>query len=92
MTTIIITECKSQWGKYWHFKEKGTGKIFAEVDRTRKSVQGYDGYIIYAGSWPREVARHSKKDMALELAKQSCRDQATGDIEFKKNVITIKEK
>lgn len=91
MTTIIITECKSPWGKYWNFKVKGTGKELAEVDKRRKSSFGYDAYVTYAGECPSEAARHSKKAMAMEFAKECCRRITGDDCEFKLNVVSERE-
>lgn len=90
MTTIVITECMSPWGKYWTFKVKGTGQKLAEVDKKRKENFGYDGYVVYSGEWPSEVARHSKKDVAMEFAKECVRQIVKSDVEFKWNVMTEK--
>ena len=95
MTTIIITECKNPYGKYWEFKDKESGKVLAEVDK--KSKREFDGplYFVYTmrDGFAYETARHSKKDMALELAKQAIRNQFAGDqIDFKWNVMRIKER
>ena len=88
MTTIIITECKNQYGKYWEFRDKESGQVLAEVDK--KSAKEFSGplYFVYTvrGGFLYETSRHSKKDMAIEFAKQAIRDQF-GDTEFKLNVV-----
>lgn len=81
MTTIIITEYYGRNGKYWLFKIKGTGRKMAEVDRFEK------GYKVYSGEWPSEVGHRTKKDSALEFAKQCVREQIEGEVEFKWNVM-----
>lgn len=85
MTTIIITECKNPYGKYWLFKDKQTGRKYAEVDRVR---DGY--YKIYSGEWPSEVGRRTNKDSAIEFAKKCIREQIA-EVEFKWNVMVVKE-
>lgn len=88
--TIIITECKNPYGKYWRFNDKQSGQVLAVVDK--KSKREFDGplYFIYtpSGGFLCATARRSKKDSAIEFAKQSIRDQFSGvDIKFKKNVM-----
>lgn len=78
--TIIITECKSPWGKYWVFNIKGTGERVAEVDRTD------GGYTIFAGSLHRQVGKRSGKDSAFSFAKRCILDRFP-EAEFKHNVI-----
>ena len=95
MTTIIITECKNPYGKYWEFKDKESGKVLAEVDK--KSKREFDGplYFVYTTSegFLYETARRSKKDSAIEFAKQFIREQFAGvDIQFKINVMQYKYK
>ena len=87
MTTIVITECQSPWGKYWKFKVKGTGQKLAEVDKKRKSDFGWDGYVTYAGEWPSEVARHTRKATAMEYAKNVCREIVKGECRFQWNAV-----
>ena len=89
--TIIITECTNPYGKYWEFREKESGQVLAEVDKKKEKEFGPGPlYFVYT---PRcgmsyETARHSKKDVAIEFAKQSIRDRFAGvDIKFKMNVI-----
>lgn len=89
-TTVIMTECTSPYGKYWKFNDKASGQILAEVDK--KSKREFDGplYFIYTprGGFLYEIARRSKKDSAIEFAKQSIREQFAGvDIKFKMNVM-----
>lgn len=81
MMEVIITECKNPYGKYWEFKDKASGQLLAEVDRK-------DGkYVVFGGKGVfTEVACHSKKDMALELAKEHIRI-FIGDAVFKWNVM-----
>ena len=86
MTTIIITECQNPYGKYWTFKIKGTGRQLAEVDRAKKDC-GYVGYKVFAGEWPSEVHRTTKKDAAMEFAKGCCRERIQDEVEFKWNVL-----
>ena len=93
--TIIITECTNPYGKYWEFREKETRQLLAEVDK--KSKREFDGplYFVYTprGGFLYETARRSKKDSAIELAKQSIREQFSGvDIKFKINVMQYKYK
>lgn len=87
-TTIIITECKNPYGKYWEFKDKQSGQIVAEVDRKRE----FNGlYFLYTlrGGFLYESSRHRKKSTALEKAKESIREQFAGvDFKFKLNVMT----
>lgn len=90
MTTIIITEVTNPYGKYWEFRDKESGQVLAEVDK--KSKREFDGplYFIYtpSGGFLYEIDRRSKKDSAIEFAKQSIREQFSGvDIKFKMNVI-----
>jgi hypothetical protein len=85
MTTIIITECQNPYGKFWLFRDKQTGRKYAEVDRFEK------GYKIYSGEWLSEVGRRTNKDSAIEFAKRCIREQIA-EVEFKWNVITIKER
>lgn len=92
MTTVIITECKNPYGLFWTFKVKGSGRKLAEVDRTRKSNCGYAGYKVFAGEWPSEVARCTKKAAAMEFAKACCRHRITDEVEFKWNVMREIEK
>lgn len=88
---IIITECKNPYGKYWEFREKESGHILAEVDKKKEKEFGPGPlYFVYTsrGGMFCETARHSKKDVAIEFAKQSIREQFSGvDIKFKMNVI-----
>lgn len=93
--TIIITECSNPYGKYWEFKEKESGQVLAEVDK--KSAKEFTGplYFVYTprGGMFCETARRSKKDSAIEFAKQSIREQFAGvDIKFKMNVMVRKYK
>ena len=78
MTTIIITECKNPYGKYWLFKDKQTGRKYAEVDRFR------GGYRLS------EVGRRTQKRSAIEFAKRCIREQIA-EVEFKWNVMVEKE-
>lgn len=84
MTTITITECKNPYGKYWLFKDKQTGRKYAEVDRFR------GGYRIFSGEWPSEVGRRTQKGSAIEFAKKCIREQIA-EVEFKWNVMVVKE-
>lgn len=86
MTTIIITECKNPYGKYWLFKDKQTGHKYAEVDR----FEG--GYKIYSGEWFTEVGRRTNKDSAIAFARRCVRGQIEGEVEFKWNVMSIVER
>lgn len=93
--TILITECTNPYGKYWRFNDKQSGQVLAEVDK--KSKREFDGplYFIYTprGGFLCEIARRSKKDSAIEFAKQSIREQFAGvDIKFKMNVMVRKYK
>ena len=93
--TIIITECTNQYGKYWRFNDKQSGQVLAEIDK--KSKREFDGrlYFIYTprGGFFCETARRSKKESAIEFAKQSIRERFAGvDIEFKWNVMQYKYK
>ena len=89
--TIIITECTNPYGKYWEFREKESGQVLAEVDKKKEKEFGPGPlYFVYTprGGMSYETARHSKKDVAIEFAKQSIRDWFAGvDIKFKMNVI-----
>lgn len=88
MTTIIITECKNPYGKYWIFRNKENGQEVAEVDKKRKSDFGWDGYVIYGGSdCFTEIGRRSGKDAAMEFAKESVRELYLSNVEFKWNPI-----
>lgn len=92
---VIITECTNPYGKYWEFKDKESGQVLAEVDKKRK--REFDGplYFVYTprGGFLYESARRSKKDSAMEFAKQSIREQFAGvDIKFKMNVMVRKYK
>ena len=94
-TIVIVTECTNPYGKYWEFRDKWSGKVLAEVDK--KSKREFDGplYFVYTprGGFLYETARHSKKDVAIEFAKQSIREQFAGvDIKFKMNVMVRKYK
>ena len=89
-TIVIITECTNPYGKYWEFRDKWSGQVLAEVDK--KSKREFDGplYFVYTprGGFLYESARRSKKDSAMEFAKQSIREQFAGvDIKFKMNVM-----
>lgn len=94
--TIIITECKNPYGKYWEFREKETKQLLAEVDKKKEKDFGPGPlYFVYTsrGGLFCESARHSKKDVAIEFAKQSIREQFAGvNIKFKWNVMTEKYK
>lgn len=90
MTTVIITEGMSPWGKYWTFKVKGTGQKLAEIDKKRKSSSGYDGYIVYSVEWPSEVKRTKNKESAMEFARQCVREIVGCEVEFKWNVMCQK--
>lgn len=94
--TIIITECTNPYGKYWEFKDKQSGQIMAEVDKKKEREFGPGPlYFVYTirGGFSYETARHSKKDVALEFAKQAIRDQFAGvQINFKWNAMRIKER
>ena len=81
METVIITEVTNPYGKYWLFRDKQSGRKYAEVDR----FEG--GYKIYSGEWFTEVGRRTRKDSALEFAKQCVREQIEGEVEFKWNVM-----
>lgn len=89
--TIIITECTNPYGKYWEFREKETRQLLAEVDKKKEREVGPGPlYWVYTprGGMFYETTRHSKKDVAMEFAKQSIREQFAGvDIEFKWNVM-----
>ena len=92
---IIITEVTNPYGKYWEFKDKQSGQILAEVDK--KSKREFDGplYFVYTTSegFLYETARRSKKDSAIEFAKQFIREQFAGfDLAFKWNPMTRKYK
>ena len=94
--TIIITECEYPDGKCWEFKEKRNGQVLAEVDKKKKKDFGsgplYFVYTCMVG-FRYNLARHSKKDSAIEFAKQSLREQFAGvDIKFEMNVMTVKYK
>lgn len=87
---VIITEVTNPYGKYWEFKDKASGQILVEVDR--KSAKEFTGplYFVYTarGGFFYETARHSKKGLAFEFAKQSIREQfADADVKFRWNVI-----
>lgn len=85
-TRIIMTEVICPEGRYTKFNLKDGGGFIGAVDRK-------DGkYWVYAG-WPffDEVGTRTRKASAIELAKAAIR-RFIPDAEFKKNVITIKEK
>lgn len=95
-TIVIVTECKNPYGKYWEFKDKQSGQILAEVDKKKEREFGPGPlYFVYTprGGFLYETARHSKKDVAMEFAKQSIREQFAGvDVKFKMNVMVRKYK
>ena len=68
----------------------------AEVDKRREREFGPGPlYFVYTmrDGFSYETARHTKKDMALEFAKQAIRNQFAGaPINFKWNVMRIKER
>ena len=89
-TIVIISEATNPYGKYWEFRDKWSGQVLAEVDK--KSKREFDGplYFVYTprGGFLYETARRSKKDSAIEFAKQSIREQFSGlDIKFKISVM-----
>ena len=85
MTTIIMTEVTSPYGKYTKFTKKGCGEILAEVDRATKARHGYSGYILYGNQ--SEIARHSNKDLVIDMAKGYIRGFIP-DAVFKWNVMS----
>lgn len=94
-TIIIVTEIKNPYGKYWEFKDKESGQVLAEVDK--KSKREFDGplYFVYTprGGFLYESARRSKKDSAMEFAKQAIREQFAGfNLVFKWNPMVRKYK
>lgn len=86
MTEILMTNVKSPYGKYVDFKIVPGFERVAEVDRR-------DGkYVVFGGKGVfTEVARHSKKDMAIEFAKEYIRGFIP-DAVFKWNVMQEKIK
>lgn len=95
-TIVIITECTNPYGKYWEFRDKWSGNVLAEVDKKKEKEFGPGPlYFVYTqrGGFLYETARHSKKDVAIEFAKQSIREQFAGfDLAFKWNPMTRKYK
>jgi hypothetical protein len=85
METIIITECKNPYGKYWLFREKKSGQILAEIDKKNEREYGPGKlYFVYTlrGGFLYETARRSNKDLAFKFVKRHILLQIR-DVEFK---------
>ena len=95
-TIIIVTEIKNPYGKYWEFRDKQSGQLLAEVDKKKEKDFGPGPlYFVYTprGGFLYESARHSKKDVAIEFAKQAIREQFAGfNLVFKWNPMVRKYK
>ena len=89
-TTIIITEEKCRFGKFWTFTIKESGEMVAEIDRYE------NGYRVFSGGggvWYQTlIGTRTKKNAAFELAKKVVLESISGGIEFKLNIVRYVEK
>lgn len=83
-TTVIMTNCRSHYGKYIRFEIKGSQKHIGEVDlRDGKYVIFYDGNAKSL----RQIGTRTNKDSAIKVLQDAIKAGIQSPVAFKWNVM-----